>query len=192
VIYTKITSKETYKVVRAVLRDRKFKQYQISKKEKVTFSLVNRIVNWMKSRGYVAKRNGYYELISPGAVFGLFPIYRQMKPVEVFDVSLKDKEVLDLMRGKAALCLSSALSNYDDYFRDTAVHAYVLDEKIIDELKDQPKGFTHIELYREDLNADDFEKIRGQKVTNKIRTVIDLFCANKAYAAERLMKKEMI
>ena len=35
VIYMKITSKETYKVVRAVLENRKFKQYQISKKENI-------------------------------------------------------------------------------------------------------------------------------------------------------------
>lgn len=185
-----VTSRETYKVVRAILREKKFKQYQISKKEKVTFSLVNRIVNWMVSRGYVAKRNGYYELISPGAVFSLFPIYRQLKPIADFDVALKEKEVLELMKGKAALCLSSALSEYDEYFRDSAIHAYVLDEKIVGKMKDLPRGFTRVELYKEDLNADDFEKIGGQKATSKIRTVIDLFCANKTYVAERLIKNE--
>ncbi len=187
-----VTSKETYKVVRAILRDRKFKQYQISKKEKITFSLVNRVVNWMVSRGYVAKRQGYYELVSTGAIFSLFPIYRQMKPYETFDVALKEKEALGLINRKAALCLSSALSTYDDYYRDSAIHAYVLDEDIVDELKHLPKGFTHVELYNEDLNDEDFEKKGGRMVTSKIRTIIDLFCANKAYAAERLIKKEWI
>ncbi len=183
-----ITSKETYKVVRAILQEKEFKQYQISKKQQVTFSLVNRIVNWMVSRGYVAKRINHYAIVSPTAILNLFPIYRQMKPVETFDIALPEKEALQMMKGRAILCLTSALSFYDDYFRDTAIHAYIKDRSLVDEFKALPKGFTHIELYEEDLNPDDFVK-ENQMLTNKTRTIIDLFCANKAYTAQRLMKK---
>ena len=185
-----VTSKETYKVVRSILRDKEFKQYQISKKEKVTFSLVNRIVNWMVSRGYAAKRDGHYSLVSPAAILNLFPIYRQMKPFEILVVSLPAKEALRIMKSRSALCLASALSFHDDYYRDSAIYAYIMDEKLIDELKGLPKGFTHIELFREDLNPDDFERKKGAIITNKARTMIDLFCANKAYVAERLIKRE--
>lgn len=185
-----VTRKEAYKAVRAILTEKKFKQIEISKKTKVTFSLVNRIVKWMISLGYVGKRKGHYELISPSAIFNLFPLYRQLKPAASFNVELEPQEAMKMLEGKAALCLTSALSAYDDYYRDSAIYAYIKDEKLVEELKDQPKGLTHIELFREDLNPDDFVREKGILMTNKTRTIIDLFCANKAYAAERLIKKE--
>jgi len=188
----KATSRETYKIIRGVLKLKKFKQYQISKEENVTFSLVNRVVNWLVSQKYVAKRTGHYELLSASAILGLFPLYRKMKPYETFYVALPAKQVLEIVKGNGALCLTSALSYYDDYYRDPAIHAYIKDEKVLKELKDLQKGYTHIEVYREDLNSDDFTTIKGQRVTSKIRTVIDLFCANKAYAAERLIRKVWI
>jgi hypothetical protein len=173
-----------------MLLSKKFKQYRLAKDTGVTFSLVNRIVNWFVSRGFVAKRTGFYELITPGAVFNLFPLYRKMKPTAVFDVNVQQKELLALVRGKGALCLTSSLSFYDDYYRDPAVYFYLKDEKLLEELKRLPKGYTRVEVFKEDLNANDFEKKNGQLVTNKVRTVIDLFCAGKAYAAERLVKQE--
>jgi hypothetical protein len=184
----KVTSKETYKVVRAVLELKKFSQYQISKKEDVTFSLVNRVVNWLRDQSYVAKRQGYYETISPAAIVALFPLYRRMKPYAALDVNLPRGEILKIIKNKGTLCLTSALSYYDSYYRDPSIYVYLNDEETIRELKDLPKGYTHIEIYQEDLNELDFIKKNGQLVTNRIRTVIDLFCANKAYAAERLIK----
>jgi len=190
VIYVKITSKQTYRVVSAMLRLKRFTQYQLGKETGVTFSLVNKVVNWFVSLGYVAKRTGYYEVISPGAVFALFPLYRRMKPTAVFDVNISQKQVQQLVKGRGVLCLSSALSFYDDYYRDQVVYLYLKDEKLVEELKRLPKGYAHIEVFKEDLNGQDFEKKNSQLITNKVRTVIDLFCAGKAYAAERLIKKE--
>ncbi|OIO21204.1 hypothetical protein COV61_04335 [Candidatus Micrarchaeota archaeon CG11_big_fil_rev_8_21_14_0_20_47_5] len=201
---------------------KRFTQYEISKKEKITFSLVNRTVNWFVQHGYAAKREGEYEITAPAAIFGLFPLYRSLKPYAVFDVNVKRERALGLVKKRGALCLTSALSYHGDYYRDPAVHAYLDDEKIIEELKRMPKGYCRIELYREDLNKDDFEQTKSAKyvsdggnrqrfptdlsegqaeghgiekagkyiVTNKIRTIIDLFCANKAYAAEGLIKTE--
>ena len=201
----KFTDKKTYLVVRAILREKKFKQYQISKEEKVAFSQVNMIVNWMVSLGYVGKRKGelakagkvgkrkgYYELISPGALFGLFHIYRQLKPYKTFDVDLSNPKAIEILKGRAALCLTSALSFYDNYYRDSAIYAYVLDEKLLDDLKELPEGLTRIEIYKEDLNRDDFVRKKSILMTNKTRTIIDLYCANRAYAAERLIKREFL
>ncbi len=188
----KTTSKETYKIIRAILLLKKFKQSQISKKEHITFSLVNRVVNWLVNQYYVAKRTGYYEVLAPSAIFSLFPLNRKMKPYVTFDVNLPRDEILELINGDGALCLTSALSYYDSYYRDTAIYAYLKDEKLIQELKSLPRGYTHIEIYKEDLNGDDFVTIKGRKITTKLRTIIDLFCANKTYVAERLIKKEWI
>jgi len=186
----KPTSKQTYKVIRATLRLKKFTQYRISREEKVTFSLVNRVVNWLVAQGYAAKRKGYYEIVSPAGILGIFPIFRRMRPCAVFDVELRREEALALLKGRAALCLASALSYYDNYARDDAVYAYVLDGKVIGELKGLPRGYTHIELYWEDLNGEDFEKRGSNALTSKIRTIIDLFCSKRAYVCERLVKRE--
>ena len=188
----KVTSRKTYKIIRAILGMKKFTQYNISKGEKITFSLVNRVVNWLVSRDYVKKRVGHYEVVAPVAIFNLFPLYRRMKPYATFNVNLSAKEFLSEIKGKGKLCLTTALSYYDDYYRDPAIHIYLKDEEIVKKFKGLPKGYLHIELYEEDLSADDFVNIKGQWVTGKIRTIIDLFCSNKAYAAERLIKKEWI
>ncbi len=186
----KVTSRETYKIVRAILEAKKFTQYGISKKENVTFSLVNKVVNWLVAHGYVAKRQGNYELITPAAIFNLFPLYRTMKPYASFDVSLKAEDILAMIKGNGTLCLTSALSHYDSYYRDPAICVYSKDEKLLEELKNAPKGFTHVVLYEDDLNGNDKIKKNGQLITSKTRTIIDLFCANKTYAAEMLIKKE--
>jgi len=186
----KVTSAKTYQVIRAILEMKSFTQYEISKKEKVTFSVVNRVVNWLVTRGYVVKRTGRYELIAAGAVFSLFPLYRKMKPKAVFDVDISSADFLKLIKGKGVLALTSALAFYDDYFRDPAIHVYLKDNKLQEVLKSLPKGYTHIEIYDEDLPLDDSGMEKNQLITSKIRTVIDLFCSNKAYAAERLIKRE--
>ncbi|HLD59989.1 MAG TPA: hypothetical protein VI912_03280 [Candidatus Bilamarchaeaceae archaeon] len=186
----KVTSKKTYRVIKAILTMKKFTQYEISKKEEITFSLVNKVVNWLVSLGYVAKRTGYYELVAPVAILSLFPIYRKIKPYAIFDVNVSVRDILAMLKGKGRLCLTSALAYYDDYFRDPAIHIYLNDQKIIEELKSLPKGYTHIQIYKEDLSNMDFQKKNGQNITDKTRTILDLFCANKGYTAERLIKKE--
>lgn len=188
----KVTSRETYKVIKAILELKKFTQYQISKKEKVTFSLVNSIVNWLVYHYYVTKRTGYYEVTAPATIFTLFTLHRKMKPDAIFDVNLSRSTILKMIRSKGVLCLTSALSYYDDYYRDPAIYIYLDNTKTIEELKHMPKGYTHIEIYKEDLSKDDFIKKKGQLITNKIRTIIDLFCGNKAYTVERLIKKEWV
>ncbi len=185
-----ITRKEAYKAVRAILTEKKFKQIEISEKAKVTFSLVNRIVKWMVSLGYVGKRKGYYELISSGAIFNLFPLYRQIKPIATFNVEMPPAEAMKMLEGRVALCLTSALRHYSDYYQDPAIYAYSLDKKLLNDLRELPEGKTRIEIFDEDLNGDDFVKEKGIRMTSKIRTIIDLYCANKAYAAEWLVKRE--
>ena len=186
----KPTSRETYKIVRAMLEMKLFTQKAISQEEKVTFSLVNRVVNRFVDMGYVRKRKGEYELVFPAAVLNLFPIYRQLRPYAVLDIDMDRTTLLGMIKGKGVLCLTSALPYYDDYFRDPGFHVYLDDPGIIEELRGFGKGYCHVELYQMDLDTKDFVKSKGQLITSRIRTIIDLFCSNKAYAAERLVKKE--
>jgi len=188
----KPTSRQTYRIVRAMLNLRKFTQYKISKEEKVAFSLVNRVVNWFLARGYIAKRPGYYELVSPAAIFSIFPLYRKLKPYGVIDVDMPKEQLFALLGGKAKLCLTSALSYYDNSYRDPALCIYLDNSEILSKLKQLPKGYLHIELYKEDLSSEDFVIKNGVPITTKARTVIDLFCANKAYSTEHLIKREWI
>lgn len=186
----KPTSKETYKVISAMLEMKKFTQYRISKERGVTFSLVNRVVNWFVAGGTVAKRTGYYELVSAAGIFSIFPIYRKLKPFATFNLELSREQVLELAGKDAVLCLTSALSYYDDYYRDPSIYLYTADERFLKEIINLRKGYTHVEIYLDDLHGNGITKKNGHAVTDKVRTVVDLFCNNKAYVAERLVKRE--
>lgn len=186
----KPTSKETYKVISAMLEMKRFTQYKISKERGVTFSLVNRVVNWFVAGGAVAKRTGHYELVSAAGIFSIFPIYRKLKPFATFNLEADREQVLELAGKDAVLCLTSALSYYDDYYRDPSIHLYSPSEQFLKEIVNLRKGYTHVELYFDDMHGNGVTKKNGQAVTDKVRTVVDLFCNNKAYVAERLVKRE--
>lgn len=188
----KVTSKQTFRVVKAMLELGRFKQYEISKKEGVTFSVVNRVVNWFVYQGLVAKRKGYYELVSPAGILNLFPLDRRMAPARAIDVELKPREVLEKLKDKGVLCLTSALPYYDNYFRDPSIHVYLEDHGLINEFRSARPGYTKIFTYDQDLPVNNAVKHGGQLVTDEVRTIIDLFCSNKSYAAERLVKRKWL
>ena len=187
----KLTSPKTYRVVRFALEHELFRQYEVPKKAGVSFGIVNRTVNWMVSRGFASKSNKGYRVIAPAALANAFAMFRKMEDHKlVFDVDLGREDALEeLHKLGASLCLSSALSYYDNYLRDPAICIYG-NEKILDFLGKARPGSTRVEVYEDDLKQDDdFSVIKGKRVTNRVRTVIDLLCSVRAYGAENLIRK---
>jgi len=106
------------------------------------------------------------------------------------DVEMDREKVAKwLSKKKVVYCLTSALQEYDSYFRDPSINVYG-DERVVRELEKLPKGLTRVNVYEADmsLEPDTVEK-EGVRITSKVRTVIDLFCDNKAYITERLVKR---
>ncbi len=188
----KLNSPKTYKVVRFTLETGSFKQLEAQKATGVSFGLVNRVTNWMKSRKFVAKEPGGYNVIAPAALAQTFSLFRQMGDLRTseFMVDINPQKLESIIKEHgAAYCLSSALSYYDDYFRDPSIHVYG-SKKLEKTLNNLPSGRTRIDVYRDDLQENaDIISAKGIRKTTKIRTIIDLLCSERAYAADRLIKK---
>lgn len=189
----KVTSKMAYKVVRYVLEKGTFNQFEASTETGVSIGLVNRITNWLVERGYIAKGKEGYELIMPAALLMLFPIYRKMEKLATatYKIKISERELSALLKKyKAVLCLTSASQFYDPYIRDPSVHVYSESDELKKELGRYQTGLSSITLYSPDLSLEgDTEKKKGFLLTNELRTIIDLLCSNKAYAAESMIRK---
>ncbi len=188
----KLSSPQTYKIIRFALETPRFKQIEVHRATNVAFSRVNAVVNWMVSRGFAAKGKGGYHVVAPAALLASFALFRQMKELQIrsFMVETDRKRVLSLFEENGAvLCLSSALSFYDDYFRDPSFHVYG-SVGLCNELSTLPEGLTQVVVYRDDLaDSADIVSQKGVKYTGKIRTLVDLLCSERAYASEQLIKK---
>lgn len=87
------------------------------------------------------------------------------------------------------LCLTTALELHgDQYFRDPTIHAYSGDPGVFAEMNDQVGGRTKVVFYDYDL-PDNAVKKSGILTTSANRTILDLFCADNAYAAEQFIRK---
>ncbi|GEM_PF-747016 len=207
----RLISPRAYKVIKFVLEHREFKQWSVHEQTGVSFGWVNFITNWLVSHGYAARREGQYKLLAPTALAQQFSFFRRMEQLRFasFEVETNEAELSELLsKTNAVLCLTSALQRYDDYFRDPSVHAYA-GEKTAQALRALPLGNTRVDLYADDLKQeDDFEKPEILQVrpaygsntitrlakesvgmTKKTRTIIDVLCSQRAYAADELIKK---
>lgn len=192
VVFVKISSPQTYRVVRFALGKGTFKQVDAQKATGVSLGLVNRVTAWMVSRGFAAEERGGYRVIAPAGLMHTFSVFRRMEELEIgsFAVDADEKALRELFKEHGAvLCLTTALPYYDDYFREPAFHAYG-GKELCDALRHMPSGTAQVFVYRDDLSSpDDIVVERGVKRTTKLRTLVDLLCSRRAYAAERLIQK---
>jgi len=187
----RLTSDQAYRVVYYILEKGEFTQTEVHKGTGVSIGRVNQVVSWLLERGYIERLRGRYRLVSAGSLINLFANFRGMKKIASLDIDAPREEVLKfLAEREAVFCLTSALQHYDTYFRDPSISIYALDERIIEDLKKFREGNLRINIYRPDLMLEE-NTVRkdSARYTSKIRTIIDLFCDNKAYAAERLIKR---
>ena len=188
----RLTSRQTYKVVRVALEKGAFKQVELERASGVSFGLVNRTVKWMVSRKYVAREGGHYRVIAPAALAEAFSFFRRLEETRLssFDVDVDGKTLRKVLKEHGAvLCLTSALVYYDNYFRDPAVSVYG-NKELTNSLKTMRTGRMRVEVFTDDLKQDeDFLEMRGMRITSKVRTIIDLLCSQKSYAADQLIKK---
>lgn len=188
----KLTSRQTYKVVRVALEKGAFKQVELEEAAGVSFGLVNRTVRWMASRKFVAREGGLYKVIAPAALSEAFSLFRQLDEIRLssFEVDADGKTLLKVLNEHGAvLCLTSALAYYDDYFRDPVVSVYG-NKALATSLKEMGGGRTKVEVFADDLKQQkDFVEREGVRLTGKVRTIIDLLCSQKSYAADQLIRK---
>jgi hypothetical protein len=98
------------------------------------------------------------------------------------------EEIKDLLVNEGAiLCLESALEEYSQYYRSERVCVYHTNpDKLLKKILGLEGGIIQINIYYPDISLkNDVEKWRR---TTKFRTVIDLACDGRIYAAKDLLK----
>lgn len=190
----RVSSEKTYGIIKAMLLEKQFKQRELSRKLKVSPARVNEVVQWLVKNNLVDKYKGRYEVMNPIGIVKIFTYSRRMDDIKQFSIDVKvsrSKLTNYLKKQKTVFCLTSALQEYSAYFRDPSINFYVGSfEKIRDELRKLPQGMVRINVYKPDMFLEsDVVKKHGMFLTSELRTVIDLFCDNKAYAAKDLIEK---
>ncbi len=187
----RLTADKTYRIIYYVLNEQKFTQTEIHEATGVSMGRVNQVISWLQESGHVEKTGTQYGLTSGVSLISLLSNFRSMKKIATLDIDAEREETLDfLIEKEAVFCLTSALQLHDSYFRDPSICAYSSKKGVVGELKKFPKGNLRVSIYEPDLLLDENTvSIDSTRTTSEIRTIIDLFCDDKGYAAERLIER---
>lgn len=158
---------------------------------------VSSFVRWLEEFKYVRKtfdpKTGKpaYEIPSRASLLGFYSRFRDMskEKIATFKIGRNYESIRQYLSDNGAImCLTTALTLHDDYFRDTAIHAYAENRKLVEMLARQEEGDIQVNLYPYDF-VDITRKVKDIRVTSPTRTIMDLYCNNMAYVAEQLMAK---
>ncbi len=159
---------------------------------------VSGFVNWLVALKFVEKiknrkqRLNVYRVISPVALIKFYSTFRNMETHRVSRNWGTDRsQVIEYFKKEGGVfCLTTALEHYTEYVRDPAINVYV-DENFWNKMqKKETTGTVRVNMYPFlPLREDNVIEKDGLKITTKLRTLIDLYCSDKAYAAEPLVKQ---
>ncbi len=192
-------SKYAYPLMYYMLSHRQFKQRQMARDLGFRHGgSISGFVTWLEELGFVEQtkdtlhRTIVYQVTSPLALVKFFSNFRKMKDLRlVLNMGNDRKAAIEYFKkNNGVFCLTSALEHYTEYVRDPALHVYV-DEDYWNEMSNkESEGSIRINLYLfKPYREDNVTEINGMKLTNRLRTFIDLYCDDKAYAAEPLIKQ---
>ncbi|OGS52049.1 MAG: hypothetical protein A3K75_04575 [Euryarchaeota archaeon RBG_13_61_15] len=189
-----LTSPATYNILRDVLLSKKpYLQAELVERTGASPSQVSRVTRWLMERGHAERMtDGRYRVRAPATVVvSAFPYQRAMSRCLVASMNIRGtkRQVKTLVvKAHGILCLESALEDYSQYFRADRVCVYHSDPEIlIDQLSPIEGGIIPVSVYLPDIPLEgDLDRNRR---TSKFRTVLDLTCSNKVYAAKDLLEE---
>jgi hydroxymethylpyrimidine pyrophosphatase-like HAD family hydrolase len=187
----KATSPKTYEILRTILERKKFGQRGLHRVTGISLGQINKVTNWLLEKKYIIKNNGY-ELWDPIGILSSISLSRKLKPAISASVSLEKDRVMEVLKEEGIiLARITALEKFSEFYRENVIDIYAQDcNKVKDTLSKIPGLKTPVQIYKEDLDVrDDIKKINGFDVTTEYRTVIDLYCSERAYAAKELVEK---
>ena len=192
------TAPVNYRIVRAILTAKEpFLQTEIAGAAGAHTSQVSGVIRWLEAHQHVQRRksDGRYETTQPASlVLAVFPYQRVMARalVGTIKVGSDESEVRRLLgREGATLCLESALLAYSEYFRPDRIAAYhPHPRKLLAGLAPSEGGVLPVAVYEPDIplegDVDVPDPVSPLRRTGRFRTLIDLVCDNRAYAAKDL------
>jgi hypothetical protein len=197
-----LTAPVYYRIVRSILTSKKpFLQTEIAADARAHTSQVSGLVRWMEIHQHVVRlrSDGRYETTQPASlVLAVFPYQRSMARSLVGTIKVRAslEEASRMLTDEGGtLCLESALAIYSQYFRPDRVAAYHAEpRKFLRGLKSSDGGLLPVAVYEADIPlTGDIEEPDGRsrlRRTGKFRTLVDLVCDNRAYAAKELFAEQ--
>lgn len=196
-----LTTPVHYRILRQILTAKDpFLQTEIATATGAANSQVSRLVRWLEVHQHVLHRrsDGRYEAVQPaGLILAVLPYQRRM--VQALEGTKRVRGRMDevsriLTQEGATLCLESALSTHSEYFRADRVAVYhAKPRELLAAMAPDEGGLLPVAVYSPDipLEGDVLEPdaVSPLRRTDAFRTLIDLVCDNRAYAAKDLFSK---
>lgn len=190
-----IVSKKRFQILQKILEKKEFTQYGLKKELKLGMSIVNDTINTLLDKEFIKKQEKKYILVDEK---GLLDMIAFLKPLKKdiklqINTSLTKKEVQSKLPKEAIFCLESALEQYTNYYESNRVACY-LPAKVITKLTSEffvPGNKTELIIMEANpqLTEKEINSKQGIKYTNSTRTIIDLYCDNKAFLADKIIRK---
>ena len=192
------TAPTNYRVLRSILTSKHpFLQNEVAKEAAAHPPQVSTVVRWLQAHQHVIRRktDGRYEVAQPASLaVAVFPYQRIMNRALVGAVKVRStpEEVSQLLtREGATLCLESALSVHSEFFRPDRVAVYhSKPKKLLEQIAPNEGGMLPVAVYEPDIPLEgDVEEPDSDspfRRTAQFRTLVDLVCDNRAYAAKDL------
>jgi len=192
-------SKYAYSLLYYMLEHKQFKQRQMARDLGYSHGgIISGFVNWLEDLKFVEKfrdptdRINNYQVTSPVGLVKFYSNFRKMGDLRIsLDMGENRQEIIEFFKkNNGIFCLTSALEHYSEYARDPAIHVYVDNDFWNEMAEKESEGSVRINLYvSKPYREDNVTKIDGMKITTRLRTFIDLYCDDKAYVAEPLIKQ---
>ncbi|MEM3144044.1 MAG: hypothetical protein QXW91_05400 [Candidatus Nitrosotenuis sp.] len=192
-------SKYAYAQLYYMLSHKEFKQRSMARDLNYPHgSRISDFVVWLEKLGFVVKskniqdRVNTYRVPAPLSLVKFYSAFRKMNDLRVsVDWGTNRDQVMEYFKSQnAVFCLSTALEQYSEFVRDPAIHVYVTDEFWNEMAQKETAGTVRVHMYLfKPYREDNVTEKNGLKVTTPLRTLIDLYCDDKAYAAEPLVRQ---
>ena len=192
-------SRYAYPQLYYMLSHSEFKQRQMARDLGYSHGAkISDFVVWLETLGFVTKsknlqdRVNAYRVPAPLALIKFYSTFNRVSEVRLsIDWGKTREDVIDYFKSQnAVFCSTTALEQYTEYVKDPAVHVYVTPEFQEEMESQEVDGNVRVHLYTfKPYRDDNVTEKNGLRITTRLRTLIDLYCDDKAYAAEPLINQ---
>jgi hypothetical protein len=187
-----LVSNKKMKILEYMLEKKVFTQYEVKKSLGLGMSTVNQTFNFLLEKEVIKQENGKYILLDLVNLLELIAFFKNMENNKIKEIgtSLGKKEIMKIIPKNVVFCLNTALEQYSNYYKTNNISLYG-DDKVANMIKDKLKYLignkTIIKIYFTDEEIIPV-KIKNKKYTNKIKTIVDMYCDKRGNAVEPLVK----
>lgn len=192
-------SSAAYPQLYYILSHKEFKQRPMSRELNIPHGArISGFVTWLENLGFIEKsrnlqdKTSLYRVTSPVALIKFYSNFRKMNENRLsIDWGNKRDEIIEYFKSQnGVFCLTTALEQYTEYVKDPVVHVYVTEDFWNEMAAKEVTGNVRVHMYPfKPYREDNVTEKNDLKITTPLRTLIDLYCDDKAYAAEPLIKQ---